>query len=101
MEFLVEFEINVPGGTPESEVRDREDAEATAATELAREGHLVRVWKLTAAAGEAKVLGLYDADSRALLDKLLRALPIYEWMRVTVTPLQPHPNDPATTGSHR
>jgi muconolactone delta-isomerase len=100
MEFLVEFEINVPGGTPQSEVRDREDAEATAAAQLAREGHLVRVWKLTAA-GEAKVLGLYDADSRAQLDKLLRALPIYEWMRVTVTPLEPHPNDPATTGSHR
>ena len=47
MEFLVEFEINVPGGTPQSEVRDREDAEATAAAQLAREGHLVRVWKLT------------------------------------------------------
>jgi muconolactone delta-isomerase len=101
MEFLVEFEINVPGGTPQSEVRDREDAEATAAAQLACEGHLVRVWKLTAAAGEAKVLGLYDADSRAQLDKLLRALPIYEWMRVTVTPLTPHPNDPATTRSHR
>ena len=95
MEFLVEFEINVPGGTPESEVRDRENADATA--RLAREGHLVRVWKLTAAAGEAKVLGLYDADSRAQLDKLLRALPIYEWMRVTVTQLEHHPNDPATT----
>jgi muconolactone delta-isomerase len=100
MEFLVEFEINVPGGTPQSEVRDREDAEATAAAQLAREGHLVRVWKLTAA-DEAKVLGLYDADSRAQLDELLRALPIYEWMRVTVTPLEPHPNDPVTTGSHR
>ena len=100
MEFLVEFEINVPGGTPQSEVQDREDAEAAAAAELAREGHLVRVWKLTAA-GEAKVLGLYDADSRAQLDKLLRALPIYEWMRVTVTQLTPHPNDPVTTGSHR
>jgi len=100
MEFLVEFEINVPGGTPQSEVRDREDAEATAAARLAREGHLVRVWKLTTA-GEAKVLGLYDADSRAQLDKLLRALPIYEWMRVTVTPLEPHPNDPVTTRSHR
>ena len=61
----------------------------------------MRVWKLTAPAGEAKVLGLYDADSRAQLDELLRALPIYEWMRVTVTPLEPHPNDPAPTRGHR
>jgi muconolactone delta-isomerase len=66
MEFLVEFGINVPDGTPESEVRDREDAEATAAAELAREGHLVRVWKLTTAAGEAKVLGLYDATAERI-----------------------------------
>ena len=29
------------------------------------------------------------------MDGLLRALPLYEWMRVTVTPLAPHPNDPA------
>jgi muconolactone delta-isomerase len=101
MEFLVGFEINVPSGTPESEVRDRESAEAAAAAELARDGHLVRVWRLTARAGEAKVLGLYNAGSRTQLDRLLRALPIYEWMRVTVTPLEPHPNDPATTGSHR
>jgi muconolactone D-isomerase len=101
MEFLVGFEINVPSGTPESEVRDRESAEAAAAAELARDGRLVRVWKLTPQADEAKVLGLYNADSRAQLDRLLRALPIYEWMRVTVTPLEPHPNDPAATGSHR
>jgi muconolactone D-isomerase len=101
MEFLVGFEINVPSGTPESEVRDRESAEAAAAAELARDGHLVRVWRLTARAGEAKVLGLYNAGSRTQLDRLLRALPIYEWMRVTVTPLEPHPNDPATTGSDR
>ena len=29
------------------------------------------------------------------MDGLLRALPLYEWMRVSVTPLDPHPNDPA------
>jgi hypothetical protein len=29
------------------------------------------------------------------MDGLVRALPLYEWMRVTVAPLAPHPNDPA------
>jgi muconolactone delta-isomerase len=33
--------------------------------------------------------------SETELDCLLRALPLYEWMRVSVTPLAPHPNDPA------
>ena len=56
MEFLVEFEINVPDGTPASEVKDRENAEAAAAAKLVAEGHLVRVWKR---AGDRTILGLY------------------------------------------
>jgi muconolactone D-isomerase len=95
MEFLVEFEIEIPAGTAESEVKDREDAEAEAAAKLVEEGHLVRVWKLPVESGKTPVLGLYRAGSDTELDGLLRALPLYEWMRVSVTPLAPHPNDPA------
>lgn len=40
MEFLVEFEVNVPDGAPESEVKDRETAEPSAAAKLVDEGHL-------------------------------------------------------------
>ena len=54
---------------------------------LAREGHLVRVWKPPVTPGKSKALGLYRADSRAQLDGLLGALPLADWMRVTVTPL--------------
>jgi muconolactone D-isomerase len=89
MEFLVEFDVNVPDGTPESEVEDRERAEASAARRLAEKGHLVRVWRR-----EGKVLGLYRAESRSELDGLLGALPLYDWMQVAVTALEPHPNDP-------
>ena len=95
MEFLVEFEVNIPDGTPESEVKDRENAETSAAAKLADEGHLVRLWKPPVAPGETRVLGLYRADSETQLDGLLGALPLSAWMRVTVTPLEPHPNDPA------
>ena len=52
MEFLVDFELNVPEGTPESDVKQRESAEAAAAGHLAREGHLVRLWRPLAAQGE-------------------------------------------------
>jgi muconolactone D-isomerase len=41
------------------------------------------------------VLGLYRAESESELDGLLSALPLYEWMTVTVTGLERHPNDPA------
>ena len=95
MDFLVEFEINVPAGTPESEVAAREDAESTAAAKLVDQGHLVRLWKRRVAPGEGRPIGLYRADTEADMDGLLRALPLYDWMRVSVTPLDPHPNDPA------
>jgi muconolactone delta-isomerase len=94
MEFLVEFEVNIPKGTSETEVRDRERAEALAAARLVDEGHLLRVWKLAAAPGD-KILGLYCASDETELDGLLGALPLYDWMHVTITPLAPHPNDPA------
>ncbi len=99
MEFLVEFEVNVPEGTPQPEVELRESAEADAAARLVDAGHLVRVWKRPVAPGETRILGLYRADSEAQLQGLLGALPLYEWMQVTVTPLEPHPNDPAAARS--
>ena len=37
MDFLVEFELNVPKGIPESEVTAREDAESAAAAKLRQE----------------------------------------------------------------
>ena len=93
MEFLVEFELEVPAGTPQPEVEQRERAESTAAAKLAEDGHLVRLWRRPLA-GDA--IGLYRADSRAELDDLLGALPLADWLRVMVTPLEAHANDPAT-----
>jgi muconolactone D-isomerase len=95
MEFLVEFEVGVPAGTSETEVKDRERAEVVAATKLADDGHLLRVWKRPLSTGETNVVGLYRAESETELDGLLSALPLYEWMTVTVTGLERHPNDPA------
>jgi muconolactone delta-isomerase len=96
VEFLVEFDINVPEGAPRSEVDERVRAEAAAAADLVRQGHLVRLWKPPAAPGETKAVGLYRADSEAQLDGLLGALPLDGWMQVTVTPLEPHPSYPAS-----
>jgi muconolactone delta-isomerase len=95
MEFLVEFKVSVPHGTPESEVMERESAEASAAARLVDEGHLVRLWKRADAGAEPKIVGLYRAESEAELNGLLRVLPLYDWMHVTVSPLGCHPNDPA------
>jgi muconolactone delta-isomerase len=94
MEFLVQFELDIPDGVPESEVKNRQRAEAAAAETLAGEGHLVRLWQASVGTGHTTVLGVYRAGSKAELDGLLRALPLYEWMRTSITPLVQHPNDP-------
>ena len=52
MEFLVEFEVEVPDGTSETEVERRNREEAVAAAGLAAEGNLLRLWRPTAAAGD-------------------------------------------------
>jgi muconolactone delta-isomerase len=97
MEFLVEFDVHIPRATPDAEIDDRERAEAVAAGGLAREGHLVRLWRRPAATGATTTVGLYRADDQAQLEALLDALPFAGWMDVTITPLTGHPNDPATT----
>lgn len=99
MEFLVQFDLTVPRGTPAAEVTDGERAEASAAAELADAGHLIRLWRLPGGPGETKAIGVYRADSQPLLDGLLRALPLYEWLKIIVTPLAPHPSDPVAMGT--
>jgi muconolactone delta-isomerase len=76
MEFLVQFELNIPDGVPESEVEDRERAEAAAAETLAGEGHLVRLWQAPVGTSRKTVLGLYRAGSKAELNGLLRSAAI-------------------------
>ena len=95
MEFLVEFELEVPAGTPDAEVEQHQRAESVAAAKLVEEGHLVRLWRRPLLGDGTTSIGLYRADSEAELDDLLGALPLADWLRVSVTPLTAHPNDPA------
>ncbi len=101
MEFLVEFDLDIPKGLPHWEVEDRERAEAAAADELADHGNLIRLWRKFLSTGPVTILGLYRADSKAELLDLLGALPLYEWMHTSITPLHQHPNDPGDSCAGR
>ena len=92
MEFLVEFEVEVPVGTPHEEV-------GTPARRVRRRGQARGGWAsrsaLETASGDgATAIGLYRADSRGRVNGLLGALPLADWLHITVTPLEGHPNDP-------
>jgi muconolactone delta-isomerase len=99
MEFLVEFDIHVPAGTPEAEIEQRERSEAAAAADLARAGHFLRLWKGHLAPSQPRTFGLYNADTESQLRGLLDALPLRDWMEIKITALEPHPNDPASARS--
>ena len=72
MDYLVVFTISVPEGAPASEVEQRKTGEATRVTELAAQGHALRVWKPLPDDGRSRAIGLYraadDTELQVILD---------------------------------
>jgi muconolactone D-isomerase len=97
VEFLADMTTSVPDGVSDSEVDDTKEREAIRAAELAVQGHLLRLWKPPAEEGEWRTLGLWHAENERQLKGLLASLPLHVWMKVRITPLLPHPNDPGTS----
>ncbi|HEY6788335.1 MAG TPA: muconolactone Delta-isomerase family protein [Trebonia sp.] len=98
-EFLITFTPAVPAGTPAADVEETTVREAGRARELAKQGHLVRLWTLPAEEGVSSALGLWRADSETQMQAILESLPQYPYRRTQTTLLTPHPNDPAAPRS--
>jgi muconolactone D-isomerase len=96
MEFLVSLVTDVPAGTTAEVEADTRAREAVRATELAEQGHLVRLWRSPLPSGRPRTLGLWRAGSEQELREVIASLPLHVWMTVEVSPLTSHPNDPAT-----
>ena len=94
-EFLTKWDLVVPDGTPTEAVDALAVREAQRARNLARQGHLLRLWGLS---GQGRALGLWRAGDLAELHALLESLPMNAWLRTQATPLTPHPNDPSVAG---
>lgn len=98
-EFLVTFTPAVPEGTPARDVEEATVGEAVRTRELARQGHLIRLWALPAEDGVSSALGLFRAGGEAQMRAILEALPLYPYLTTRTMPLTPHPSDPAAPGS--
>jgi muconolactone delta-isomerase len=94
MEYLVTMTTHVPAGTPDQAVADVRAREAEHSSELAAQGHLLRLWRPPLGPGEWRSLGLFAADDDAQLERVLASMPLRVWRTDQVTPLAPHPNDP-------
>src|SRR6266567_2262832 len=95
MEYLVTMTTQVPDGTSEAAVQDIRTREAARSRELAAQGHLLRLWRPLLQPGEWRTLALFAADDGAQLEAVLASMPLRVWRTDEVTPLSPHPNDPA------
>jgi muconolactone delta-isomerase len=95
MQFLVTMTTHVPEGTPEDAVQEVRTREAAHSRGLAAAGTLLRLWRPPLRPGEWRTLGLFDADDDTRLERVLAGMPLRVWRSDEVTPLAPHPNDPA------
>ncbi len=95
MEYLVTMTTHVPDGTPGQAIDDIRTREAAHSRELAAQGHLLRLWRPPLQPGEWRTLGLFAADDESQLEEVLASMPLRVWRTDEVTPLSPHPNDPA------
>ena len=95
MEYLVNMTTRVPEGTPDETVQDVRTREAARAGELAARGHLLRLWRPPLQPGEWRTVGLFSAGNDDELERVLASMPLRVWRTDQLTPLSPHPNDPA------
>jgi muconolactone D-isomerase len=99
LEYLIDFTIDIPDGTPATDVDQRAQAESDRVGVLAAEGRVLRVWRPTPDDGRQRAVGLYRAADDAELNAILESLPLYSWMTISVRALAPHPNDPGLAGA--
>jgi muconolactone delta-isomerase len=91
-EFLTTFTVAVPASTASETVDPTTQREADRARELAGQGYLERLWTLP---GPDCSMGLWQAPDSVGMNAMLASLPLYAWTSVQITPLTPHPSDPA------
>ena len=98
-EFFTIFVAAIPDGTSAQAVNDARASEARRTRELAEQGHLIRLWLLAAWPDGSHALGLWRSQDAAQMQAILESLPMAPWLTEEITPLVPHPSDPAVPGS--
>jgi muconolactone D-isomerase len=84
MEYLIDLITTVPEGTSPIKVDETRAAEAVRAAELAKAGHLIRLWRPPLDLGEWRSIGLFRATDEAELREVLTSLRLHIWMNVTI-----------------
>lgn len=94
-EFMITMSIVIPGDTPHRVVDKTLAREAQHVRDLAKRGHLKRLWALQTETNERRRLGLWNANHATEMNSIVESLPLNPWMTHTISPLTRHPSDPA------
>lgn len=89
MLFHVEMEVRLPPDMDEAKATDLKARERAMAMELQGRGKWRHLWRVV---GRYANVSVFDVDDAAELHELLSALPLFPYMRVTVTALCRHPS---------
>ena len=94
MQFMVNIEVAVPADLPQTQKDDLRRRENDRAMELMKGNKLRRIWRIV---GQVANFSIWEADSLEELHANIGSLPLYPYMKVTVTPLVQHPVTEAWT----
>jgi muconolactone D-isomerase len=88
VKFLVEIQVELPPTLADEERRQVLDAELQRGRELLASGTIVSIWRVP---GARRNVGIWEAEDATALHEALASLPLFNWLRVQVTPLAEHP----------
>ncbi|KMZ13165.1 Muconolactone isomerase [Candidatus Burkholderia humilis] len=89
MLFHVRMDVNLPPGMPADVANEIKSREKAYSQELQRSGKWRHIWHL---AGKYANFSIFDVESNAELHDILTALPLFAYMKISVTPLCRHPS---------
>ena len=88
MLFALKIEVSLPADMPQQQKDDLRRRENARAIELMKAGKLHRIFRVV---GEVSNISIWEADSLEEMHANVGSLPLYPYMKVTVTPLIEHP----------
>jgi muconolactone D-isomerase len=89
MLFMVEMDVNFPLDFDPAEAARLKGEEKAYSQKLQASGVWRHIWRKV---GLYSNVSIFDVESNAALHDTLMALPLFPFMRVTVTPLCRHPS---------
>ena len=89
MLFLVRMDVNIPRDLPVEEANEIKAREKAYSQDLQRDGRWKSIWRVV---GEYANYSILDVASNDELHQLLQGLPLFPFMKISVTPLAQHPS---------